>query len=134
MGSISREDYIRAMYHIKEEEGSVKSVRVADYLNVSKPSVSEMLHSLDSDGLISYERYSEIKLTKKGLELARKLTMRHRIIEIFLYDFLKINPKKVHNEANNLEHAFSDESIEKIKKLLGNPKEDPHGKPIPVLH
>src|SRR3989338_2359447 len=131
MESISREDYLRAMYHLMEEKYEVRSVEVADYLNVSKPSVSEMLKNLNADGLIQYKKYSKINLTKKGFNLAKNLTARHRIIEAFLKDMLKISPKSIHGEAHRLEHAFSQESIDKMKKLLNNPKKDPHGKPIP---
>ena len=131
MESISREDYLRAVYHLMEEKEEVRSVEVADYLNVSKPSVSEMLKNLDADGLIQYKKYSKINLTKNGFKAAKNLTARHRIIEAFLKDMLKINPQKIHEEAHRLEHAFSDESVVKMGKLLGNPRKDPHGKPIP---
>jgi len=133
MESASREDYLRAIYHLMEEKNEVKSVEVADYLEVSKPSVSEMLKTLNADGLIDYKRYSRVKFTKKGLNAAKGLTARHRIIESFLKDVLKISPKSIHDEAHRLEHAFSDESIERMRKLLNNPKTDPHGKPIPRI-
>ena len=91
-----------------------------------------MLRNLNNDGLIQYRRYSRIKLTKKGLNSAKNLTARHRIIETFLNEMLNINKKSIHEEAHRLEHAFSNESIEKIRVLLHNPKTDPHGKPIPI--
>jgi len=131
MESASREDYLRGMYHLMEEEGSIRSVDLADYLNITKPSVSEMLRELNRGGLVQYKKYSRLKFTSKGHEIARNLTSKHRIIERFLKDMLKIDKKKVHGEAHRLEHAFSDESIEKLRMLLGNPKQDPHGKPIP---
>lgn len=131
MESASREDYLRGMYHLMEEEGSVRSVDLADYLDVTKPSVSEMLRELNKEGLIQYKRYSKVKLTGKGHKIARNLTSKHRIIESFLKYMLKIDTKKIHDEAHRLEHAFSDESIGKLRRLLGNPKQDPHGKPIP---
>src|SRR3989338_247820 len=133
MESASREYYLSAIYHLMEEKNEVKSVEVADYLEVSKPSVSEMLKTLNADGLIDYKRYSRVKFTKKGLNAAKGLTARHRIIESFLKDVLKISPKSIHDEAHRLEHAFSDESIERMRKLLNNPKTDPHGKPIPRI-
>ena len=131
MESISREDYLRTIYYLMEKNLDVRSIEVADYLNIKKPSVSEMLKNLDKDGLIEYKKYSKIKLTRKGFNIAQNLTVRHRIIETFLKDTLKLNPQKIHYEAHKLEHAFSDESIEKLRKLLKNPKTDPHGKPIP---
>ena|SRR3989338_5528159 len=131
MESASREDYLRAVYHLMEENNEVRSIDLADYLNVTKPSVSEMLRELSKEGLIGYKPYSKIKLTRKGYNIAQKLTSKHRIIESFLKNMLKINEKSVHEEAHRLEHAFSDDSIGKLRKLLGNPKQDPHGKPIP---
>jgi len=131
MESASREDYLRAVYHLMEENKEVRSVEVADYLNVTKPSVSEMLKGLSKEGLIQYKKYSKVKLTGKGHKIARNLTSKHRIIESFLKNMLKINEKSIHEEAHRLEHAFSDNSIEKLRRLLGNPKQDPHGKPIP---
>ena len=132
MFTASKEDYLRAIYHLMEENNEVKSVDVADYLDVKKPSVSEMLKNLNNDRLIQYRKYSRIKLTKKGHDSAKNLTARHRIIETFLNEMLNINKKSIHEEAHRLEHAFSNESIEKIRVLLHNPKTDPHGKPIPV--
>ena len=132
MFTASKEDYLRAIYHLMEENSEVKSVDVADYLDVKKPSVSEMLKNLNNDGLIQYRKYSRIKLTRKGINSAKNLTARHRIIETFLNEMLNINKKSVHEEAHRLEHAFSNESIEKIRRLLHNPKTDPHGKPIPI--
>lgn len=133
MGSVNKEDYLRAIYHLMEEKEHVRSVDVSSYLNVTKPSVSEMLRNLDKDGFIEYKKYSKIKLTRRGLNMSQNLTARHRIIETFLKDTLKINPQKIHIEAHQLEHAFSDESIGKLSRLLKNPKFDPHGKPIPNL-
>ena len=133
MQNIHKEDYLRAMYHLAEENQEIKSVDVASYLGVSKASVSEMLKSLDSLGFLEYRRYARIQLTKKGREAAQNLTARHRIIETFLRDMLKISERKIHDEAHNLAHAFSDESILRLNRLLGNPRLDPHGKPIPKL-
>ena len=126
-----REDYLRGLYILDEEKGELKSTDLAHYLNVSKPSVSEMVKELDKEGLISYKKYSKLRFTPKGRLIAKKLTSKHRLIEIFLKNMLKIKSKKIHSEAHRLEHAFSDESIGKLRKLLGNPKKDPHGKPIP---
>ena len=117
-----------------EEHDDVRSVQVASYLNVSKPSVSEMLRSLDREGFIQYKKYSKINLTRTGKNYAKNLTAKHRIIETFLKNTLKISSSTVHEEAHRLEHAFSDESIIKLNKFLGSPKLDPHGKPIPKIY
>ena len=131
MFTASKEDYLRGLYILEEEKGELKSIDLAHYLNVSKPSVSEMVKELDREGLISYKKYSKLKFTQKGRNIAQKLTSKHRLIELFLRNVLKIGSRNVHQEAHRLEHAFSDESIRKIRSMLGNPKKDPHGKPIP---
>ena len=131
MFTAHKEDYLRGIYILEEEKGEIKAVDLAHYLNVSKPSVSEMVKELNKEGLILYKRYSKLKFTAKGKKIAQKLTSKHRLIELFLKNVLKISSKSIHQEAHRLEHAFSDESIVKLKKLLGNPKKDPHGKPIP---
>ncbi|MDP6647892.1 MAG: metal-dependent transcriptional regulator [Candidatus Woesearchaeota archaeon] len=133
MKSASKEDYLRGIYHLMEDNKEVKSVELADYLNITKPSVSQMLQELDKEGLIEYKKYSKLKFTAKGHNIAKKLTFKHRIIETFLKDTLKIRSNDIHEEAHRLEHAFSDKSIDKLRKLLGNPKLDPHGKPIPLV-
>src|SRR3989338_11325922 len=131
MFTANKEDYLRGLYILEEEKGEIKSIDLAHYLNVSKPSVSEMVQELNKEGLILYKKYSKLKFTPKGKRIAQKLTSKHRLIELFLKNVLNIKSKNVHQEAHRLEHAFSDESIGKIRKLLHNPKKDPHGKPIP---
>ena len=131
MFTASREDYLRGLYILEEEKGELKSIDLAHYLNISKPSVSEMVRELNKEGLVSHKKYSKLKFTTKGKKIAQKLTSKHRLIELFLKNVLKIDSKNVHDEAHRLEHAFSDESITKLRKMLGNPKKDPHGKPIP---
>ncbi len=130
----NREDYLRGLYILHEEKGEIKSIDLANYLNVSKPSVSEMIKELNKEGLVSYKKYSKLKFTAKGIKIAQKITSKHRLIELFLKNILKLKSKSLHKEAHRLEHAFSDESIERIRKLLGNPKKDPHGKPIPYIY
>ena len=133
MESANKEDYLRGIFHLMEDDPNVKSVDLADYLNITKPSVSEMLQQLNKEGLVEYKKYSKLKFTSKGRNIAQKLTFKHRIIESFLKNMLRVKSEGIHEEAHRLEHAFSDEAIEKLRRLLGNPTEDPHGKPIPKV-
>lgn len=130
MYSKNKEDYLRALYVLEEEKGELKSIDLANYLNVSKASVSEMIQELGKEGLVYHKKYSKLKFTTKGHKIAQKLTSKHRIIELFLKKMLEIDSKNIHQEAHRLEHAFSDGSMYKLNRLLGNPKVDPHGKPI----
>jgi len=127
----SQEDYLRALYIIWEEDKVIRSKKVADYLNLSRPSVSAMLNKLQKKALIKKKPYGKINFTKKGLIKAKKITRRHRLVEVFLKKSLGLKNKNIHQEAHNLEHAFSDLSVKRLEKFLKNPKKCPHGKNIP---
>ena len=129
----TREDYLRAIYHIQEEtnEKAVSSIDLCRYLNLSKSTVSEMLRKLMKDRCILQKPYGKVMLTKRGMRESMNLTKKHRVIEVFLDKVLKINPSRIHNEAHQLEHAFSDDSIKSIIGLINDTKKCPHGKPIP---
>jgi DtxR family Mn-dependent transcriptional regulator len=131
----TKEDYLRAIYHLSEEyhTSNVSSVDICKYIHVSKSTVSEMMKKLANDKLIETESYGKIKLTKKGLLYAIKITRNHRIIEVFLLEVLKIKRNNIHDEAHRLEHAFSDDSILSLSKLIKNKDKCPHGKKIPSL-
>src|SRR3989344_9191490 len=100
MFTANREDYLRALYILDEEKHELKSIDVANYLHVSKPSVSGMVKELNKEGLVSYKKYSKLKFTPKGRKIAEKLTLKHRLIELFLNNILRINAKNIHQEAH----------------------------------
>ncbi len=126
----TREDYVRAVYRLQEGGKIVRSIDIARYLVLARSTVSERLQDLEKARLIKSDRSGGISLTKQGQRLAERLTYKHRLIEVFLHTILKVDSEKVHAEAHKLEHAFSDESITKLAKFLGNPSKDPHGKKI----
>jgi DtxR family Mn-dependent transcriptional regulator len=136
MYSISQGDYLRAIYNICESgcKKEVDSVELAESLGFSKAAVSNMLKKMNDEGLVKMKPYSSFSLTAKGLREAEKLTYKHRVIEVFLVDRLKIKKEKVHQEAHQLEHALSDEVIRKLDNFLGNPKVCPDGKQIPKIN
>lgn len=131
--SITQEDYLRAMYKLKTSEGKIRVVDIAEQLGLSKSTVSERLQELARQKFVLYSAYTKLDLSKKGYEVGEMLTYRHRIIECFLHKVLKISKERVHEEAHRLEHAFSDEAIEKLADLVGNPEKDPHGTVIPKI-
>ncbi|MBU0614749.1 MAG: metal-dependent transcriptional regulator [Nanoarchaeota archaeon] len=129
---ISKEDYLRVMYELYEtEKAGIKSVDVADKLNVSKSSVSQMIRKLNKGGLVFSEPYSKLRFTDKGLNEARRIMHNHRVIETFLKNVLEYDLSKVHEEAHCLEHAFSEDSIKRLDKFLSHPKKSPYGRVIP---
>lgn len=127
----TQEDYLRAIYILKEKGEKYPSVsEIAKHLNLSRSTVWERLQTLSKRNLIKKGIQSSVRLTEKGNNLARKLTWKHRVIEVFLHDFLGLESKQVHEEAHKLEHAFSDELIERLSQKLNNPQICPHGSKI----
>jgi DtxR family Mn-dependent transcriptional regulator len=132
MPTISVENYLKAIYHLQEGGRKVKTTELADRLQVSRPSVSNMLQSLASEGLVDYEPYRGARLTNEGLAAALSVIRKHRLIEIFLVETLDYEWDEVHAEAEQLEHSVSDKLAQRIDDFLGNPQFDPHGDPIPT--
>lgn len=134
MKSKNREDYLRAIFCLNEQEATkVKSIDIAKYLKVSKPAVSEMLKKLKKDEYLEMNPYSDITLTHKGFEEAQKLTYKHRVIELFLKEILNFKENEIHEEAHKLEHSVSDEVAKRLAEILKNPKSCPCGHKIPNI-
>jgi DtxR family transcriptional regulator, Mn-dependent transcriptional regulator len=131
MQNISKEDYLSVIYKNKNDVNEVKPNLIADKLEITSAAVSDMLKKLAKEGLINYQKYKGISLTKKGEDYARNMVRRHRIWEVFLNQFIGLPWEKVHEEANRLEHSSSDELINKMEEMLDFPEYDPHGDPIP---
>ena len=123
-------DYIKAIWDLGGV-GSASTKDVADRLLVSPASVSNMFVRLQEMGLVKYERYQGASLTERGRVEALRLIRRHRLIETFLLEHLGYDWQEVHDEAERLEHAVSDEFTERLAAFLGHPDHDPHGGPIP---
>ncbi len=128
-GSI--EDYLKTIYELEQEGSPAQTSAIAEALSVAPPSVSGMVKRLSEVGLLRHVRYRGVQLTEQGREAALNLLRRHRIVESYLTSKLGYDWDSVHEEAERLEHAVSDELIERMAMALGNPRYDPHGAPIP---
>ena len=125
-------DYLKAIWELAVDAGDVASTKgVAERLSVSAASVSNMFARLQEMGLVEHERYRGATLTERGRREALRLVRRHRLIETFLLEHLGYPWQEVHEEAERLEHAVSDEFTERLAEFLGHPDHDPHGGPIP---
>lgn len=124
-------DYLKAIWEISGS-GAASTKEVADRLSVSSASVTNMFGRLQEMELARYERYRGASLTRRGLAEALRLVRRHRLIETFLLEHLGYSWQDVHEEAERLEHAVSDEFTERLAELLGHPDRDPHGDLIPA--
>jgi DtxR family Mn-dependent transcriptional regulator len=105
---------------------------VASALSVTPGTATTMVKTLAESGLVEYEPYSGVRLTKAGDKLAARVLRRHRLVELFLVQVMGMRWDEVHDEAEQLEHVVSDRLIDRIDEMLGRPKHDPHGDPIPT--
>lgn len=130
--SRSVEDYIKAIYELGGGSGRATASEVASRIMVSRPSVSIMVRRLAQQGLVARGGRRGLRLTKEGRAVALRLVRRHRVIEAYLVRALGYTWDKVHDEAERLEHTASDELIDRMAGVMGEPAVDPHGAPIPT--
>ncbi|HRV60079.1 MAG: metal-dependent transcriptional regulator [Solirubrobacterales bacterium] len=126
------EDYAKAIYSLTgwgEETASTNDL--AERLGVKAGSVSAMIKKLDEAGLVERVPYHGVRLTADGTRVAMAVLRRHRLLELFLAEVLDVPWERVHDEAEVLEHALSEDLTDLISAKLGEPDFDPHGDPIP---
>ncbi len=126
------EDYLKAVYELERAGDAAATNTLAQRLGVAPASVSGMVRRLAEQGLLAYERYRGVRLTERGRRAALRTLRRHRVIEAYLATALGYPWDRVHAEAERLEHAASDELIDRMAHALGEPTVDPHGAPIPT--
>ena len=126
-------DYLKAVWDLTAVSGGIAGTKdVAGRVSVSPASVTNMFVRWQEMGLVGYERYRGVSLTGRGRSEALRLVRRHRLIETFLLEHLGYHRQDVHEEAERLEHAVSDNFTERLARFLGHPGWDPHGDPIPA--
>ena len=129
--SQAHQDYLKAIYLLQSRGQEASNSAIAQALGVAPASATNMVKRLADAGWIEYSRYQEVHLTEAGERAALEMVRHHRLIELFLHDVLGMPWDKVHEEAERLEHAISEEVEEAIARKLGYPTLDPHGDPIP---
>ncbi|MBD3387682.1 MAG: MarR family transcriptional regulator [Candidatus Altiarchaeales archaeon] len=128
----SKEEYLETIYGLLEDGKEAKTGEIARELGVKESSVSEMLRKLDRKGLIRHKPYQGVRLTKKGLRIGENVKRKHRLLERFLCDVLKIRKSRVHDQACQMEHSLSDEAADALDRFMDYPGECPDDhKPIP---
>jgi len=127
MITVSKEDYLKAILEAETEGETVISATLAHWLSVSPPAVTMALRRLKKDGLVRVRTDGQVALTAAGRKIARRLTLRHHLIERMLTEMFGMEWYKVHDEAEQLEHAVSAEFERLLVDKLGNDEACPHG-------
>ena len=123
--------YLREIYKLGQAEGRVSVTALARAQSVSPASASAMVKKLDALGLAEHIPYKGVSLTPSGERVALEVIRHHRLLELYLAETLGVDVEDVHDEADRLEHAISEELEARIDRALGFPTHDPHGDPIP---
>jgi len=119
--STSTEEYLEALYSLTQGNEPASTTAISRRLNIAPASVTEMMHKLASEGYVNYSPYQGVTLTAEGYRFAEKMTRKHRLLERFLHDVLKIGKDKIHKEACEMEHALSDETCRAMCQFLKSP-------------
>ncbi|GBC98479.1 Iron-dependent repressor IdeR [bacterium HR17] len=126
------EDYLKVIYKLQQKDAKVTTQAIAKAMRVKPASVTNMLKKLARLRLVQYSAYKGVRLTPTGERMALEIIRHHRLLELYLRQALNMPLHKVHEEAERLEHALSEELEDLIAAALGNPTHDPHGHPIPT--
>ena len=127
MITVSKEDYLKAILEAESEGEIVISATLAHWLSVSPPAVTMALRRLKKDGLVRVRADGQVGLTAAGRKIARRLTLRHHLIERMLSEMFGMPWYEVHDEAERLEHAVSPDFEAKLLARLGRGGACPHG-------
>jgi DtxR family Mn-dependent transcriptional regulator len=131
MATITIENYLKALYTLNQVSSEISLTDLSKEMNVSAPTVNNMIKKLQDKGWVAYQKYKPIKLTKDGAQQAATIIRKHRLTEMFLVKIMGFGWEEVHDIAEQIEHIKSDDFFDRMDELLGFPKTDPHGSPIP---
>ena len=125
------QDYLKIIFKLANNGKAVSTNAIAEKLQISQASVTGMIKKLSDLKLTTHRPYYGVELTQTGRKIALEIIRHHRLLELYLAEALGYSWDQVHDEAEKLEHVISEEFEDKMAKILGNPKADPHGAPIP---
>ena len=131
MNSLAEENYLKSLLSLSNDKGEVNVNDLSKHLDIKMPTVTSMMKKLSSKRLVYYESYKPLRLTEKGKKEAALIVRKHRLTEMYLVEKMGFGWDQVHEIAEQIEHIQSPEFFAKMDELLGYPKLDPHGSPIP---
>jgi len=131
MPTETKENYLKALYYLHQKNAAISTTELGKEMEVSKPTVNDMVKKLQSKGWLKYEKYKPLFLTKEGLIKASLIIRKHRLSEMFLSQVMHFGWEEVHDIAEEMEHLKSGSFFDRMDEILGFPTKDPHGSPIP---
>jgi len=131
MPTQTKENYLKAIYFLEIKNEEVTITALGKAMEVSKPTVNNMVKKLSEKGWISYEKYKPISLTALGKKAAALIIRKHRLTEMFLVKIMGFGWEEVHQIAEEMEHLKTESLFDRMDEILGYPTADPHGSPIP---
>lgn len=132
MATSTVENYLKAiLVRSGDQDAMVPTGTLAEALGVTPGTITTMVKAMAAQGLLEHHPREGVRLSKPGRSVALGVLRKHRLVETFLVQILKMDWAEVHEEAEALEHAISDRVLDRIDDLLDHPRSDPHGDPIP---
>lgn len=131
MNSLTEENYLKAFFHLSDDNNFVTVNELSKFLNIKMPSVNSMMKKFAEKKWVIYETYKPIRITDLGKKEAALIVRKHRLTEMFLVQKMNFGWENVHDIAEQLEHIHSEDFFNKMDELLNFPTLDPHGEPIP---
>src|SRR5882757_2296143 len=128
--TVAEEEYLQTMFWLEEAGLQINGANIARAMQLSPPTVHEMIGRLEGDGYVERADDKSLSFTEEGRREATEVVYRHRLIERFLTDVLGIPWDEVHEEAERMEHAMSPRLQERMKAAIGDAKTCPHGHPL----
>lgn len=131
MPTKTKENYLKALYYLHTKKEDISLTELGKELEVSKPTVNDMVKKMQVKGWVKYEKYKPLRLTEDGLAQATLIVRKHRLSEMFLNQVMGVGWEEVHDIAEEMEHLKSELFFDRMDEILGFPTKDPHGSPIP---
>lgn len=125
------EDYLGVIYTLERDQEPVISARLAEWMDVSAPTVTATVRRMVRDGWVVLDEHKEIRLTAKGRVAAQSVLRRHMLSELLLARLLDVPWSQVHHEADEMEHTISGDTMARLQERLDDPQTCPHGNPLP---
>ena len=129
--TLTEENYLKAMYLLANKDDEVSLSDLSKKLEVSSPTANSMVKNMHQKELVRYEKYKPILITKMGKLKAAYVIRKHRLTEMYLVEKMGFGWEEVHHIAEQVEHIKAPVFFDKMDEILGYPKVDPHGSPIP---